>query len=43
LRHPVQFALYGSGQGGQPFVVHHERLDVGKFERVVLGGDLGRI
>lgn len=27
LRDAVEFALHGGGEGGQPFVVHHERLD----------------
>ena len=28
LRHAVQFALHRSGEGGQPFVVHDESLDL---------------
>lgn len=27
LRDAVQFALHGSDNGGQPFVVHHEKFD----------------
>ena len=41
LRHAVQLALHGGGEGGQPFVVHDEGLDVGLGERGVFGVELG--
>ena len=41
LRHAVQLALQGGGEGGQPFVVHHEGLDVGLGERRVFGVEPG--
>ena len=36
LRDVVQFALHGGGEGGQPFVVHHEDLDFGLGELWIL-------
>ena len=41
LRDAVQLALHGGGEGGQPFVVHDEGLDVGLGERGVFGVELG--
>ena len=40
LRDAVQFALHGGGNRGQPFVVHHERLDFVLGELRVFGRDL---
>ena len=37
LRDAVQFALHGGGERGQPFVVHHQRLDLVLGELGVLG------
>ena len=41
LRDAVQFGLHGGGKRGQPFVLHHQRLDLGLGQLAVLGGDLG--
>ena len=41
LRDAVQLALHGGGDGGQPFVVHHEGLDFVLGERGVFGVELG--
>jgi hypothetical protein len=41
LRDAVQLALHGGGEGGQPFVVHHEGLMSVLGERGVFGVELG--
>ena len=41
LRDAVEFALHGGGEGGEPFVVHDEGLDIVLAELAVFGGDLG--
>ena len=41
LRDAVEFALHGGGERGQPFVIHHERLDLVLGELGVLGVELG--
>ena len=40
LRDAVEFALHGGGEGGQPFVVHDERLDFVLGELGVFGIEL---
>ena len=41
LRNAVEFALHGGGKGGEPFVVHDERLDLVLGERGVFGVEPG--
>ena len=41
LRDAVELALHGGGNRGQPFVVHHERLDFVLGELGVFGVELG--
>ena len=42
LRDAVQFPLHSGGEGGQPLVVHHKRLDLGLGELAIFRGDLFR-
>ena len=41
LRDAIQFGLHGSSECGQPFVVHHQRLDFVSSKLAVFLGDLG--
>jgi hypothetical protein len=41
LRDAVKLALHGGGEGGEPLVVHDERLDFVLGQLGIFGGDFG--
>jgi len=41
LRDPVEFGLHGVSQGGQPFVIHHQRFDFVLDQLAIPRRDLG--